>query len=172
MYSELSETVLRYAQAKTAKRPEDSVPLRCISATSTRTLNICASAPLREHIAICPPRSRRIGSRGDAEVLRSGRDEAVPMPSVVRLNNSQPDSSIVSKFSAAPRLRVNKFFALRSQVMTDDFVHAKAQRREDVVLRLASICLRRPRKNRRRLIVHEVMKVSRIASPSRLCAFA
>ena len=70
---------------------------------------LCLRASARTYRRLSPalPKNWFARRRGDAEVLRSGRGEAVPMPSAVRLNNSQPDSPIVSNCSAAPRPRVS-----------------------------------------------------------------
>jgi hypothetical protein len=157
--------VLQHAQAQTARRPEDLLPPRYISATSTQTVNLCSSARTYRRQSPAQPKNWFVRRRGDAEVFRLGRTKRFQTLFGSKTKQSPARHPAVQEPS--PRLRVNQFFVLRSQATTSDLVHAKAQRREDVVFRLASICLRRLPKSRDRLIVHVG-----VASPSRLCAFA
>ena len=63
---------------------------------------ICA--PLREHLAVNLQRCRRIGSRGDAEVLRSGRTKHLQTSSEGRQSSHQPEPPRHTRaFSAPPR---------------------------------------------------------------------
>ncbi len=88
------------------ERPEDHPALRCISAPSAQTTNLCASARTSRRQS---PHSRRIGSRGGAETRRRFFQEGVARAATIgpyfrkRLKGLRSPEAQHLRVSASPR---------------------------------------------------------------------